>query len=524
MYFNYENETLQISHTLKEEINSNFRIKKIINNSNISYYSIMHVNTNLNLIYSIDNMKNLFLDLIHENEENALWNFIELENNNYIIHNKKNCYLKIKELNISCDNITMEEASQFNLIKIYEEITDNIINYKLIEKEPIDVLIKYIDLRDPFLKRKGIFQTKKDLENEELRYCIRSILKNIPWVRKIFILMPNEKVRFFKNYSFISDKIVYVKDKDILGHDSSNSLAFQFRFWKLEKYGISDNFIAMDDDYFIGQPLNKTNFFYDINGKIKPLTITSKFTKINKKVAKQKLIEYKEIINQTDIEQTSPVFRYSLYLTYFFILELFGDSLYIPVHTHNAIPVNLKELKEIYYIVYQSKYKYGTLYSLYRIMDNIQFQTFVVAYNFYKYKKKVRNIPHKLINNKNTINAFYNYSLFCINTGSFKIVNYTDISFMITKIVMEYLFPVYSPFEKINFNDLPDLAFNTIYIIENNLRQYKMRGKYKIKKLEDQLKSYQNQILYLLYFSKFIVIIILVGLKKYFIIKNKNKF
>ena len=64
MYFNYENEIIQISHTLKEEINSNFRIKKIINNTNISYYSIMHVNTNLNLIYSIDNMKNLFLDLI----------------------------------------------------------------------------------------------------------------------------------------------------------------------------------------------------------------------------------------------------------------------------------------------------------------------------------------------------------------------------------------------------------------------------------------------------------------------------
>jgi len=280
--FKERNETIQISYTLKEETNSNFRIKKIINNTNISYYSIIHVNTNLILIYSIDNMKNLFLDLINEKEEYALWNFIELENNNYIIHNKKNCYLKIKELNIICDNITMEEASQFNLIKIYEEISDNIINYKLIEKEPIDVLIKYIDLRDPFLKRKGIFQTKKDLENEELRYCIRSILKNIPWVRKIFILMPNEKVRFFKNYSFINDKIVYVKDKDILGHDSSNSLAFQFRFWKLEKYGISDNFIAMDDDYFIGRPLNKTNFFYDINGKIKPLTITSKFTKINK--------------------------------------------------------------------------------------------------------------------------------------------------------------------------------------------------------------------------------------------------
>ena len=80
-------------------------------------------------------------------------------------------------------------------------------------------------------------------------------MKYIPWVRKIFILMPNEKIRYFKDYDLIKDKIVYVKDKDILGYDSSNTLAFQFRYWKMKKFGISDNFIVMDDDCFIGNPL-----------------------------------------------------------------------------------------------------------------------------------------------------------------------------------------------------------------------------------------------------------------------------
>ena len=84
----------------------------------------------------------------------------------------------------------------------------------LIEKEPIDVLIKYIDLRDNALKRSGIHQIEKDYDNEELRYSIRSIFMNIPWVRKIFILMPNDKVRYFKDYSLINKKIVYVKDRD----------------------------------------------------------------------------------------------------------------------------------------------------------------------------------------------------------------------------------------------------------------------------------------------------------------------
>ena len=67
--------------------------------------------------------------------------------------------------------------------------------------------------------------------------------------------MPNENVRFLKNYECIKDKIVYIKDKDILGYDSSNSLAFQFRYWKMKKFGISDNIIVMDDDCFIGFPL-----------------------------------------------------------------------------------------------------------------------------------------------------------------------------------------------------------------------------------------------------------------------------
>ena len=114
-----------------------------------------------------------------------------------------------------------------------------------------------------------------------IRYSIRSIIKNIPWIRKIFILMPNEKTRYFKNSSLIKDKIIYIKDKDLIGFDSSNSNLFQFNYWKMKKFGISDNFIAMDDDCFIGKKLQKKGFFYVENGKVLPYIITSKFLKIN---------------------------------------------------------------------------------------------------------------------------------------------------------------------------------------------------------------------------------------------------
>ena len=116
--------------------------------------------------------------------------------------------------------------------------------FKIILREPIDIIIKYIDLNDKTLNRTEINQTYKDKDNEELRYNLKSILKNMPWVRKIFILMPNEKVRYFKPYDEIKEKIVYVKDKDLLGYDSSNSNSFQFIIWKMKKFGISDNIIT----------------------------------------------------------------------------------------------------------------------------------------------------------------------------------------------------------------------------------------------------------------------------------------
>jgi hypothetical protein len=128
--------------------------------------------------------------------------------------------------------------------------------------------------------------------------------------------MPNERVRFFKNYSLIRDKIVYVKDKDLIGFDSSNSNLFQFHYWKMKKFGISDNFIAMDDDCFIGKKLKKKDFFYVENGKVVPYIITSKFLKIDKDstIKKYKIYKYKTKIGKE--EQNDDAFNYYIFLYY----------------------------------------------------------------------------------------------------------------------------------------------------------------------------------------------------------------
>ena len=234
----------------------------------------------------------------------------------------------------------------------------------------------------------------------------------------------------------------------------------------MKKFGISDNFIVMDDDCFIGNPLKKSDFFYIDNKKIVPAIITSKFFELNFTLAKEKINIYRKIINQSNKEQTSASFRYSLYSTYLFVVSYFNTTLDIPIHTHNAIPVNINDLKEIYDIIDRSQYKYYTLDSLYRHIESLQFQAFILCYTFIKYKRKVKNIPNILIQSKNSIEGNYNFSLFCLNTGPY---NYTDLNKMKSKLVMEYLFPEPSPYENIN-NFLPNLAFNIVYTMEKELK------------------------------------------------------
>ena len=62
------------------------------------------------------------------------------------------------------------ENFQFRILKLYSE-EENIkqYNYDMVEKEPIDLFMKYIDLSDKNLIREGIKQTYKDYDVEELK-------------------------------------------------------------------------------------------------------------------------------------------------------------------------------------------------------------------------------------------------------------------------------------------------------------------------------------------------------------------
>ena len=456
----------------------NFRIKIIRHeeDKNLTYYSLEHLKTKLFLGIQTNNETIDSLILYPEKYENETFSFtfqlLKIDNNVYTIKSKNGCFLTEENSKIVCKHETPGEMSHFYLLKIFTEVNkENDIDNFILEKEPIDIIIKYIDLSDPNLKREGIHQVNnKDNDNEELRYSIRSILKNIPWIRKIYIMMPNEKVKFFKDYDLIKDKIIYIKDKDFLGHESSNSHAFQYRFWKLKEYGISDNFIIMDDDYFIGQPLNKSDFFYVVNNSVVPAIVSTNFQIHTDKTF---LREYNGIKKQlkNSREQSSNTFLYTMYNTYFFFISYFKGPIIVPYFTHNAIPSNVNDLKEIYDLVYNSTYRDPTLESIDRHIDSLQFQTSVNIYTFNKYSRKVNLINYNYIDIKDNLKGNFNFPLFCINTGNNK--EYSKMDFSTAKLMMEKLFPHPTPYEIIDYNTIPKLAFSVMKKFEDDIRDLK---------------------------------------------------
>ena len=203
------------------------------------------------------------------------------------------------------------------------------------------------------------------------------------------------------------------------------------------------------------------------------MIITSNFEKINKNNVVQNYELYKIKARNNKVEQNKVIFYYSKYLTLLFILDLFNfttnENVFIPKFTHNAIPINLKDLEEIYKVIYESKYKYSTLDCNYRISGFLQFQIFILLYTFIKFNRKVKNIPSKYIEVDNQNIKNYNFPLFCINKGA---GNYSYLHYFKSKMTLEFIFHNPSPYEIIDYSFL-NLTFNIVYDYEKLIKNYR---------------------------------------------------
>lgn len=95
-------------------------------------------------------------------------------------------------------------------------------------------------------------------DNGELRYCLRGIEMNIPFIRKIFVVTNGQRPDFI---DFSSPRIDLVTHDQLFDTDclpNFNTFAIESVLHNIP--GISNNFIRFSDDHFICKPMAEVDF------------------------------------------------------------------------------------------------------------------------------------------------------------------------------------------------------------------------------------------------------------------------
>jgi len=149
-------------------------------------------------------------------------------------------------------------------------------------EEPIDAVIAWVDGSDPnhaarraaALKSSHAFNAPKDAlaktrfsDSGEIYYCIASILKYAPFVRRIYIVCDQQQPPLMDAFADAGlcgpDRIVAVDHRTIFrGYESSlptfNSRTIETMIWRVPD--LSNLFIYFNDDFFINRPLAISEF------------------------------------------------------------------------------------------------------------------------------------------------------------------------------------------------------------------------------------------------------------------------
>ena len=387
------------------EENNNFLFlnENITNNTEkCTFFYIKDISLGIKL--SSSNKENIIIkysDIL--DKDYALWKIIPKINEDnqlvYLIQNKKSKkYLYYSQS--SKNNIILKEEkylnknNEFQIVELYKKYNPKI--SILLKKHPIDILIKPKDFPSKNINIKQ--------NNEIIRYLIKNILNNISWIRKIFIIISNDKINFIKFSKDMEEKIILVKEKDILGFNFTSDNIFGFNMLKMKKFGLSENFLFLDNIYLINKPLNKSTFFYEENGIILPYLIYNSFYEIIKERIQKKIDNYLLNNNNTNIN-----FEIELDIiqqkTLLFLSEIFGNDnnrfgkkLIQPTIGCIFLPIKMSDIEEINYYMFKNydKYmnKYMNKYLLYLLPTSFHFNiiTFYMIYIKNKYDRKVSKI------------------------------------------------------------------------------------------------------------------------------------
>ena len=148
-----------------------------------------------------------------------------------------------------------------------------------VDNKDIDVVVLWVDGSDPVLSQKRKSYQTEAMESSfddvggktryadigEIEYCLASVNRFAPFIRKIFIVtdgqnpLTDKKLheRFTIPMEIVDHKVIFEGYEQYL--PTFNSRAIETLIWRIP--GLSEKFILMNDDFFFRSPVFPQTFF-----------------------------------------------------------------------------------------------------------------------------------------------------------------------------------------------------------------------------------------------------------------------
>jgi hypothetical protein len=136
---------------------------------------------------------------------------------------------------------------------------------------PVDVVYTWVDGSDPEWQRRrsafggGGYHTEsanaaRYISRDELRYSLRALEQNAPWVRHIYLVTDRQRPEWL---SLRNSRLTVVDHSEIFKDPTAlptyNSHAIESQLHHID--GLSEHFLYFNDDMFLGCPVTPKDFF-----------------------------------------------------------------------------------------------------------------------------------------------------------------------------------------------------------------------------------------------------------------------
>lgn len=263
---------------------------------------------------------------------------------------------------------------------------------------PIDLVYTWVDGRDEkwlneFINASeelGIVYEKEDFLNrfvdiEELRFSLRSVEMNLPFIHKIFVVTWGDQRPYWleienPRIKLISQKEIFPKNIKL---PTFNSKSIDFSLYKIP--GLSEHFIYSNDDMYFSKPLKYTDFF-TADGKPVVYSKNAKWFDVDKKYRRFKNA-YKS--NKND----GVLFMVSVYYTIITFRKKFKTIMKYE-YSHIPTPFTKTICEEVYFNFKNEVDK--TISHRFRSPFDLQMQTIMIQYGLFKNKSIVKPISNEI--------------------------------------------------------------------------------------------------------------------------------